>query len=96
MPNERPKQFWKRLQVTLFIGGLAASLCWYSLWEHYVKTRPRTIQSETDRVIPLRSHGLVVYLTKNEDRKLTLFYSIGCVLGLSIVAIHLLKEPFKR
>ena len=85
-----------RLQVALFILTLATGAAWYSLWEHYVQTRPRIMQSAVGRVIPLHSHGLVVYLTKDEQDWLTLIYFTGSVLALSVVVIHIFKTPFKR
>jgi hypothetical protein len=87
--------FWKRLQVILFIIGLAFGIAWYSLWDHYVRTRPATVQSESGRVIPLHSHGLVVYLTRSEQQKLHFTYYAGFVAGILIVLIHVVKEPFK-
>ena len=92
----RGQLFWKRLQVALFILTLATGAAWYSLWEHYVQTRPRIMQSAVGRVIPLHSHGLVVYLTKDEQDWLTLIYFTGSVLALSVVVIHIFKTPFKR
>jgi len=96
MPSEQTNFFWKRLQVALFILTMAASVMWLSLWDHYVQTRPREPQSASGRVIPLFSHGVVVYLTQEERGKLTLIYRVGCTVAVSGVLVYLFKRPFGR
>ncbi len=100
-PNEEPRNdptrrhFWKRLQVVLLICTMGTAVCWFSLWWHYVGTRPRTIDSTQGRVFPLSSHGIIVYLTQEEKDRLKVLYLVGSGLALSIVAVHVLKRPFE-
>jgi hypothetical protein len=88
--------FWKRLQVVLSITALAGSIAWYSLWDHYVRTRPATMNSEAGRVIPLHSHGLVVYLTTSERQKLRFTNYAATVAAILAVLIYVAKDHAKK
>jgi hypothetical protein len=91
----RQTHFWKRIQVILFILTMVASVSWLSLFWQYVETRPKTIQPMSGNVIPLRSHGLVAYITKDEKQRLVIIQYLAWVLGLSVGAIYIFKQPFK-
>jgi hypothetical protein len=93
--NDPARAFWKRLQVILLICTFGIAVCWYSLWEHYVLTRPRTIDGTQGRVIPLSSHGIIVYLTQEEKDRLKLLDIAGTGVLLSMIVVHVLKRPFK-
>jgi hypothetical protein len=69
-PGRLSLVLWKRLTIGFVIVWMAVGMMWFSLWEHYVSTRPREMQSASGRVIPLHSHGLVVYLTQDERNRL--------------------------
>ena len=86
--------FWKRLAIGTLVVCMAMGMLWFSLWNYYVSTRPREIQRASGRIIPLSSHGMVVYLTESERNRLRFLYYAGNVFGLSFVLIHLLKRPF--
>jgi hypothetical protein len=88
--------FWKRLQVTLFMFGLAVSIVWFSLRWQYMETRPKTIQTASGSIFPLHGGGLVVYLKKSEKHTLEILYYVGGCFGLSVVLIHFLKRPFEK
>jgi hypothetical protein len=89
------QMFWKRLQITLLLITLSTSIVWLSLFWHCVQTRPRTPQPLSGNVIPLHSHGVTVYVTTGDRFKLRLSFYSAATLGLTMVLIHLWKEPFK-
>jgi len=85
----RPAQLatLKFFALLFLLPGLAGLV--FSAWisTRYLETMPRTI-TET-RMVPREIHGIIVYQTKTEDRKLsTVEYSsvgvfvVGLVLGL--------------
>lgn len=96
MLNNEKSKLWTYVQVALLVCTLAIGLSWYSLWESYVVTRPRAKQVDAGRVIPLRSHGVVVYLTQNERQKLTVLYSVGNGMGLTLVLVSICKEFLRQ
>ena len=96
MSNNSQRLFWKRLQVTLFIFGLAVSTVWFSLRWQYMETQPKAVQTASGNVFPLHGGGLVVYLTKSEKHKLEILYYAGGCFGLSAVLVHFFKRPFEK
>ena len=92
MPNDENRNFWTYLQVALLVCTLTIGLSWYSLWEHYVVTRPRVRQVEAGRTIPLASHGVVVYLTQDERQKLTVLNYAGDGMGLIFITFSIWKQ----
>jgi hypothetical protein len=68
---------------------------WFSLWWAYVETRPRTMQISSGNVVPLHSHGVVVYITKRDEHTLETFLYVAFTLGIVMVVIHIIKQPFK-
>jgi hypothetical protein len=95
MSDKPQTHFCKRLQVILFILTMAASVSWLSLFWQYVETRPQTIQPMSGNVIPLRSHGLVAYITKAEKQRLVTIQYLSWIFGFSVAAIYIFKQPFK-
>lgn len=95
MSHAKQLIFWKRLQITLLLTVVTTGVLWFSLLWSYVQTRPRAPQPWSGTVIPLHSHGVTVYVTPAEKRKLQLAFYSAATLGLSIVLIHFWKEPFK-
>jgi hypothetical protein len=94
--EDRKLLLWKRLEATLFIVGLAASAVWFSLWWAYVEIRPRKMEISSGNVVALHSHGVVVYLTTSDKHALQVFYYLGFTSAIAAIAIHFVKEPFKR
>lgn len=47
------------------------------LWLQYAHTRPRFVQPDHGRVYALNTHGLIVYLTKDEQFRLDLLQWIS-------------------
>jgi len=88
--------FWKRLAIGALVVCLVTGMLWFSLWNQYVSTRPREMQRASGRIVPLSSHGIVVYLTEDERNRLRFLYYAGDVFGLSFVLIYLLKRPFRN
>src|SRR6266403_210351 len=95
MANEQPARFRKRLQVVVLILTLFASSSWLSLFWQYVETRPRTIQPVSGNVIPLRSHGLVAYITKDDKQRLVIVQYLSWVFGFAFAVIYLSNHPTK-
>src|SRR5216684_1296186 len=87
--QSKNRNFWTYLQVALLVCTLTIGLSWYSLWEHYAVTRSRAMQVEAGRIIPLVSHGVVVYLTQGERQKLAVLSLVGDGMGLVFVLVSL-------
>ena len=66
--------FWQRLTIGIVASWMLVGMVWFSLWDHYVRTRPTEMQIASGRVIPLSSHGRCVYLTERERRRLSILY----------------------
>ncbi len=66
--------FWKRLTIAIVVSWMSVGMVWFSLWDHYVRTRPVEMQIASGRVIPLFSHGRCVYLTEGERARLSFLY----------------------
>src|SRR2546429_7966007 len=77
MRGDENRNLWTYLQGGLLVCTLAIGLSEYSLWEHYVVTRPRASQAEAGKTIPLVRHREVAHLTQNEKRTRTLLTHAG-------------------
>ena len=95
MAPKQKRALWTRLQLILFVMVTAASICWFSLWWHYVATRPRSPEASEGRIIPLHSHGVTVYLNNDEKQRLAGLYCTGSASGLGIFVIELVKRMTK-
>jgi hypothetical protein len=93
MPIDR-SVFWKRIGVGILAIWLLTGVLWFSLWNYYATTKPREIQAERGRLIPLSSHGIVVYLTQEEARNLKLLNYGVYVCTFAFVFFYLFKRPF--
>jgi len=47
-------------------------------------------------VIPLRSHGLVAYITKDEKQNLVIIQYLSWIFGFSFAAIYLFNQQFSQ
>ena len=54
------------------------------------------MQVEAGRIIPLVSHGVVVYLTQGERQKLAVLSLVGDGMGLVFVLVSLGKQFLRR
>jgi hypothetical protein len=88
--------FWKRLTLGIAVGWMAAGLVWVSLWDHYVRTRPREMQNASGRVIPLHSHGFVVYLTEDERNRLRFLNRTVEVFAVSFLLTLFVDRAMKK
>jgi hypothetical protein len=86
--------FWKRVAVALLVSWVTAGLLWFSLWESYIRTKPREVQRNSGRVVPLISYGVVVYLTNDERDRLTFLNYAVYVFTISFGLVQLVKKPF--
>lgn len=96
MHSDQKRDIRSYVQVVLLICTMAVGISWYSLWESYVVTRPRVSQVETGRTIPLRSHGVVVYLTHDESQKLKVLNSVGDVMAFIFISLSIWKQFLRR
>jgi hypothetical protein len=87
-------RFWKWLTLGLFLAMMLMGMLWFSTWNYYVSSRPREIQVTQGRVIPLSSHGIVVYLTVEERNRLAFLNHAGEVLAVGFLLVYFLKKPF--
>jgi len=90
----KASRFWKWLTLGLFLAMISTGMSWFSLWNYYVSSRPREIQVTQGRVIPLSSHGIVVYLTMEERNRLAFLNHAGEVLAAGFLLVYFLKKPF--
>ena len=96
MGSDNKRDLWTYRQIALLVRTLTIGLSEYSLWEHYVVTRPRARQVEPGRTMPLVSHGVVVYLTRNEKQRLTLLSYVGNGMGLIFALFSVWKQFIRR
>lgn len=92
----RPTQLrtLKSIALTLILPGLAGLITSAMFSLHYLDTMPRWSSPEELRTVPRTIHGIVVYQTEAEDRKLNLmeYSSIGVfVVGLGLGLLYLEK-----
>jgi hypothetical protein len=84
----------KSMALTLIMPGLAGLITSAMFSVHYLDTMPRWPSPEELRTVPRNIHGIVVYQTTAEDRKLNLmeYSSIGVfVAGLALGLLYLEK-----
>lgn len=69
-------------QRILVYSAVFLGVCNALLWVRYYDTRPRVMDTAAGRTIPLNTHGIVVYLTSSEHRRLDILMiaSGGCFL----------------
>jgi hypothetical protein len=79
----------KFFALLFLLPGLAGLLVSAMISTHYLDAMPREPNVGESRVVPREIHGIVIYQTKEEDKKLsTIEYSsvgvfvVGLVLGL--------------
>jgi hypothetical protein len=83
----------KFFSLLFLLPGLAGLIVAGKVSTHYLDTMPRFPSPEEMRITPRNIHGVVVYQTREEDRKLSLFeYSSIAVfaagLGLGLVYLE--------
>jgi hypothetical protein len=84
----------KTISLALLLPGLAGLIVSAMFSVHYLDTMPRWPSPEELRIVPRSIHGIVVYQTAEEDRKLDLmeYSSVGVfVLGLGMGLVYLEK-----
>ena len=80
--------------VVLFAMSVAGFSHLY-LWYQYVHTRPRFAQPDQGRVYAINNHGLIVYLTKDEQFRLDLLMWTTIIFALCfgwIIAFRLQQK----
>ncbi|MGA2169431.1 MAG: hypothetical protein ABSG62_14575 [Terracidiphilus sp.] len=89
----------KLLALSLILPGLAGLIISAMISVNYLDTLPRWPVPQQLRTEPRNIHGIVVYQTKQEDRKLNLieYSSVGVfVLGLGLGLVYLEKWGSRR
>ena len=84
----------RRISLALILPGLAGLIVSAMISVHYLDTMPRWPSPQQFRTVPRNIHGIVVYQTPAEDRKLDIFefLSIGVFLpGLALGLVYLEK-----
>jgi hypothetical protein len=84
----------KAIALTLMLPGLAGLIVSAMISGHYLDTMPKWPTPQELRTVPRNIHGIVVYQTAAEDRRLNLieFSSIGVFLaGLGLGLWYLEK-----
>lgn len=84
----------RRISLALILPGLAGLIVSAMISVHYLDTMPRWPAPQQLRTVPRNIHGIVVYQTAAEDRKLDRFEysSIGVFLpGLILGLVYLEK-----
>jgi hypothetical protein len=85
------------LLATVFsIGGFALLLATMGLEYHYAESRPKQSSRAIGRIYPLNVHGSIVYLTKDEQDRLSATWIGFVVCGSSAVCLHLLSRGETR
>jgi hypothetical protein len=82
----------KTISLALLLPGLAGLIVSAMFSVHYLDTMPRWSSPEEMRTVPRNIHGIVVYQTAAEDRKLDLmeYSSVGVfVVGLAVGLVFL-------
>ena len=87
----RPAQLatLKFFALLFLLPGLAGLIVSAMISTHYLDAMPREALVTENRVVPREIHGIVVYQTKEEDRKLSLIeyssvavFVVGLIFGL--------------
>jgi len=84
----------KMIALALILPGLAGLIVSAMISVHYLDTMPRWPSPQESRTVPRNIHGIVVFQTASEDRKLDLleYSSIGVfVSGLGVGLVYLEK-----
>jgi len=84
----------KVIALTLMLPGLAGLIVSAMISGHYLDTMPRWPSPQELRIVPRNIHGIVVYQTAAEDRRLNIveYSSVGVFLaGLGLGLLYLEK-----
>jgi hypothetical protein len=84
----------KFVALLFLLPGLAGLIVSAMVSTHYLYTMPRFPVSEQDRFVPRDIHGITVYQTPKEDRKLSMmeYGSVGVfVIGMGLSVVYLEK-----
>jgi hypothetical protein len=88
--NPKHRKLARAISSFLGISGLAVWFFHFCVWNQYDQTRPTRADYSTGRVHGLNNHGHVVYLTDEEDARLTrltiLAFSLMVSGGLTAVS----------
>ncbi len=79
----------KTLVVLLGGVGFFSLFLWVYMINQYSQTLPKEPQPSMGRTISLNNHGTVVYLTKEEDSRLTWIFGGGMACGIFAGALSL-------
>jgi hypothetical protein len=89
----------KMFSLVLMLPGLAGLIVSAMMSVHYLDSMPRWPSPEDLRTVPRNIHGVVVYQTAQEDRKLNWmeYSSVGVFLaGLGLGVVYLEKWGARR
>jgi hypothetical protein len=85
----------KKLIGYMLLGiGLAAGLFDFYLYYYYSRTLPKFAHSDTEQVIPMNNHGVIVYITEFQSDLLWRLQLCAIVIG--IVGALIIKSSGKK
>jgi hypothetical protein len=82
----------RMLTTVLLVTTAALSLASVGISYHYAEHRTTVRQPEVGRIYPLNTHGWIVYLTKEEQDRLTALQTAAFVTGLLCVCLGVLQS----
>src|SRR5438132_1492508 len=87
-------RFRRRLAGWIGMAMLVVTCSLYYVWYDYAYTRPRVPRPDQGRIYALNTHGLVVYLTKEEQFRLYLLEgtSIILVVSFALIAVLVIRQ----
>ncbi len=91
------KRIWRTIAIVLMVPALAVWLYSGTIWNRYLRTLPHAPDQTTGRIYPRNIHGIVVFQTLAEERRLDLTQNISIgvfFLGLVIGALE--EKNWKR
>ncbi len=87
-----PLKALKFFALLFILPGLAGLIVSAAISTHYLQVMPRRPAPEAERIVPRNIHGVLVYQTAEEDRKLNRveYSSVGVFLiGLALGLVFL-------
>jgi hypothetical protein len=96
--NSLSKRIWKGFAIALIVSGMATWLYTGTISDNYLHTLPRVADNRSGRIYPRNIHGIVVFQTHAEERRLnaTIFTGMAVMLlgfGIGTLVERRSKRP---
>ncbi len=89
--DSRSERWVKIFQRILVYSALVLEVSGSALWMHYYDTRPKVLDASQGRIIPLNTHGIVVYLTNSEHLRLQTLMITGVACFVLAILIEIVR-----